>query len=62
MHKLKLIWALLEGKKTHLVAIALVALNIAAGLNLISPAELDKINIVLVALGLSAIRSGIHRL
>lgn len=49
----------LKGKKTHIIAALLVLLNLAVGFNLISPAHLTQINIVLSALGLSALRAGI---
>lgn len=51
----------LQGKKTHIVAAVLVLLNLAVGLNLIDPAHLAQINMVLGALGLSALRAGINK-
>jgi hypothetical protein len=47
----------LKGKKTYIVALALLVLNVAVGLNLISPAHLSEINVVLGALGLTALRA-----
>lgn len=52
----------LQGKKTYIIAFVLAALNLAVAFDLISPAQLDQINIVLVALGLGALRSGINKI
>ena len=51
----------LEGKKTHIIAAVLVVLNVIVALGLVSPAHLVQINIVLAALGLSALRSGVNK-
>lgn len=51
----------LRGKKTHIVASVLGILNLLVALNAITPAHLAAINAVLVALGLSALRSGINK-
>lgn len=52
----------LEGKKTYIVAIVMAALNIAVTLNMISPENIEQINIILVALGIGALRSGINKI
>lgn len=52
---------LLYGKKTYLVAIVMAVLNLAVAMNWITPAHLDQINLVLTALGLSALRAGINK-
>lgn len=62
MSKLNQLWTFLEGKKTHIVATVLGALNVLVVLNVIDPAHLAQINLVLVALGLSALRSGITKI
>lgn len=63
MKKLKQLYLeYIDGKKTHLVALALTVLNLGVALNLISPAHLVQINMVLGALGLSALRSGISKI
>lgn len=51
----------LEGKKTHIIAFVLGLLNVLVALGVISPAHLVQINIVLAALGLSALHSAIYR-
>jgi len=51
----------LKGYKTHIIAVVLVVLNLAVGFNWISPAHLMQINVVLGALGLSALRAGISK-
>ena len=51
----------LEGKKTHIIAAVLVVLNVIVALGLVSPAHLVQINIVLGALGLSALHAAINR-
>ena len=51
----------LSGRKTHIIAAVLVVLNIVVALGLVSPAHLVQINIVLAALGLSALRSGVNK-
>lgn len=51
----------LEGKKTYIVAFVLAALNLAVAFDLISPANLEQINLVLVALGFGAIRAGVNK-
>lgn len=51
----------LKGKKTHLIAFVLGALNVADALGYISPAHLAQINLVLVALGLSALRAAVKK-
>lgn len=52
---------ILDGKKTYIVAFILAALNLAVAFDLISPANLEQLNLVLVALGLGAIRAGINK-
>lgn len=51
----------LSGKKTHIIAIVIVLLNLAVALNWISPAHLVQINVILAGLGLSALRAGVAK-
>ncbi len=53
--------AMLEGKKTYIVAVALALLNLAVAFNLVSPEHLSQINVVLAALGLGALRAGVEK-
>lgn len=45
------------GNRTYIVATVMALLNIAVALGYISPAHLDQINLVLVALGFGALRA-----
>lgn len=51
----------LAGKKTYIVAIVLAVLNLAVAMGWISPEHLEQINLILVALGIGALRSGISK-
>lgn len=51
----------LDGKKTYIVAIVIAVLNLAVAFGWISPENLEQINVILVALGLGAIRAGINK-
>ena len=57
MKKLNDFLTFLEGKKTYIVAPGMGLLNVAVALGYISPAHLDQINLVLVALGLGTLRA-----
>lgn len=52
----------LQGKKTYLVAVVIAVLNLAVAFGWISPENLEQINLILVALGLGAIRAGVSKL
>lgn len=52
----------INGKKTYIVAVVIAVLNLAVAFDVISPANLEQINLVLVALGFGALRSGINKL
>lgn len=49
----------LKGYRTYIVAAIIAVVNIAVALGWISPANLDQINMVLGALGITALRSAI---
>jgi len=49
------------GRRTHIVAVVLGLLNLSVAFGWISPSHLVQINIVLGALGLSALRAGVSR-
>lgn len=49
----------LKGKKTYVVAVIMAVVNLAVAFGYISPEHLTQINIVLVALGLGAVRDAI---
>lgn len=51
----------LAGKKTYLVAFLLAALNFGVAVGWISPENLEQINVILVALGLGALRAGVNK-
>ena len=51
----------LSGKKTYIVAFVLATLNLAVAFGWISPENLEQINLILVALGLGAIRAGVNK-
>jgi hypothetical protein len=52
---------LLDGKKTYIVAVVIAVLNLAVAFGWISPENLETINVVLVALGLGALRAGVSK-
>ena len=51
----------LWGKKTYIVAVVIAVLNLAVAFGWVSPAQLEQINYVLVALGLGALRAGVNK-
>lgn len=51
----------LAGKKTYIVAAVLAIVNFGVAMGWISPENLEQINVILVALGLGAIRAGINK-
>lgn len=51
----------LWGKKTYIVAVVIAVLNLAVAFGWVSPDQLEQINYVLVALGLSALRAGVNK-
>lgn len=51
----------LYGKKTYIVAFVMALINLLVAFEVISPANLEAINYVLVALGFGAIRAGVAR-
>jgi hypothetical protein len=62
MNKLTNLYQSIDGKKTYIVAVAIAVLNLAVAFGWVSPANLEQINYVLVALGFGAVRSGINKL
>lgn len=64
IHKLKVYWNLLEGRKTYLVGAVDTLLNLFVVVfpNTLTPAEVLKLNGLLIALGGMAIRSSISKL
>lgn len=61
MKKLLKLWFAVEGYKTYIIAIITAVLNLAVAAGWISVDNLNAINIVLVAAGGAALRSGIKR-
>lgn len=63
MNKLKQYWQLLEGKRTYILGVVTTVLNVVLVLypNILTSAQLLKVDGVLVALGGMAIRSAISR-
>lgn len=51
----------LNGRKTYIIAVVIAVLNLAVAFGWISPENLAQINMVLGALGLSALRSGVAK-
>lgn len=52
----------LEGRKTYIIAFVLAVLNVAVAMGWVSPEHLTQINVVLGALGLTALRAGVSKL
>jgi hypothetical protein len=61
MKQVQKLWFALEGYRTYIIAIITAVLNLAVAAGWISVDNLNAINIVLVALGGAALRSGIKR-
>jgi hypothetical protein len=61
MNIIRKIWNSLDGKRTYIIAVVVAVLNLAVAAGWISPANLEQINIVLGALGVAALRSGIQK-
>lgn len=63
MHKLKLLWTTLEGKRTYALATITAILNILLAIypTLLTTSQLMKLDAVLIALGGAAIHSAIVR-
>lgn len=51
----------LNGRKTYIIAVIIALLNLAVAFGWISPENLAQINMVLGALGLGALRSGVAK-
>jgi hypothetical protein len=51
----------LYGRKTYIVAVVIAVLNLAVAFGWVSPENLTQINVVLGALGLSALRAGVNK-
>lgn len=51
----------LSGKKTYIVAVVLALVNVGVAMGWISPENLEQINVVLVALGLGALRASVSK-
>jgi hypothetical protein len=61
MKKLMTFWYFLEGYKTYIIAIVTAVLNLAVAAGWVSIDHLNQVNVVLVALGGAALRSGVKR-
>lgn len=61
MKKLANLYYALDGYKTYIIAIVTAVLNLAVAAGWINVDNLNAINIVLVAAGGAALRSGIKR-
>ena len=61
MQKLVNLWVLLDGKKTYVIAVVTAVLNLAVAFGWLSVDNLTQINVVLGALGLGALRSGVSK-
>lgn len=61
MDFIKSAWAFVDGYKTYIIAVVVAVLNLAVAAGWITPANLEQINIVLGALGVAALRSGIQK-
>lgn len=63
MNKLKQYWQLLEGRRTYILGVVTTVLNVVLVLypNILTSAQLLKVDGVLVALGGMALRSAIGR-
>lgn len=61
MQKLVNLWVLLDGKKTYIIAVVTAVLNLAVAFGWLSVDNLTQINVVLGALGLGALRSGVSK-
>lgn len=64
LHKLKVYWSYLDGKRTYLIGSLTTLLNVFVVLypSALSQADLIKLDGILVALGGMAIRSSISKL
>lgn len=51
----------LSGKKTYIIAVVIAVLNLLVAFNVISPENLEQINLILVALGFGALRAGVNK-
>jgi uncharacterized membrane protein len=51
----------LYGRKTYIVAFVMALLNLLVAFEVISVEQLDQVNVILVALGLGAIRAGVAK-
>lgn len=51
----------LNGRKTYIIAVVIAVLNLCVAFGWISPEHLAQINMVLGALGLGALRSGVAK-
>ena len=58
---MKTILNTLYGKKTYIIAFVMALVNLLVAFEVISPANLEAINYVLVALGFGAIRAGVAK-
>jgi len=58
---MKKLLSLLDGRKTYLIAFIIAALNVAVAYGWITPDHLATINIVLAALGVSALRASVTK-
>ena len=52
----------LYGKKTYIIAVILAVLNLLVACDVFTPDQIEQINLILVALGLGALRAGVAKL
>jgi len=52
---------LLHGKKTYIIVIVAIVFNTLVQLGYLQPSNVEYINIILAALGLGALRSGVSK-
>ena len=62
MQKLTKLYYALEGRRTYIVAVLIAVLNLAVAFGWVSPENLTQINVVLGALGISALRASVSKL
>ena len=61
MKNIKSIYKKLDGYKTYIIAVLLAVLNLLAATGVLSQEAIEPINMVLAALGLGTLRSGINK-
>jgi hypothetical protein len=59
--QMKNLKTLLEGKKTYIVVIVAIVFNTLVQLGYVDPSYVEYVNIILVSLGLGALRAGVTK-